>query len=136
MRDEFLNGELFGNLYEAEVLARRWKDYYNTVRPHGSLGGRPPAPQSILLTAGKTQPASPFKGGEPAVHHERAARALERLGILCYGVAKPMKECGCQEAVFTNSLVGTKTGGRPEAFMNSTTSFPVRPNYVRQYELN
>ena len=51
MRDEFLNGELFGNLYEAEVLARRWKDYYNTVRPHGSLGGRPPAPQSILLTA-------------------------------------------------------------------------------------
>ena len=51
MRDEFLNGELFGHLYEAEVLARRWKDYYNTVRPHGSLGGRPPAPQSILLTA-------------------------------------------------------------------------------------
>ena len=47
------------------------------------------------------------------VHHERAARALERLGILCYDVAKPMKECGCQETVFTNSLVGTKTGGRP-----------------------
>ena len=61
----------------------------------------------------KTQSASPFKGGEPAVHHERAARALERLGILCYDVAKPMKECGCQETVFTNSLVGTKTGGRP-----------------------
>ena len=61
----------------------------------------------------KTQPASPFKGGEPVVHHERAARALERLGILCYDVAKPMKECGCQETVFTNSLVGTKTGGRP-----------------------
>ena len=49
------------------------------------------------------------------VHHERAARALERLGILCYDVAKPMKECGCQETVFTNSLVGTKTGGRPIA---------------------
>jgi len=31
------------------------------------------------------------------VHHERAAHALERLGILCYDVAKPMKECGCQE---------------------------------------
>ncbi|NLB76499.1 MAG: transposase, partial [Crenarchaeota archaeon] len=26
-------------------------DYYNKVRPHSSLGGRPPAPQSILLTA-------------------------------------------------------------------------------------
>ena len=47
------------------------------------------------------------------VHHERAARALERLGILCYDVAKPMKECGCQETVFTNSQVGTKIGGRP-----------------------
>jgi hypothetical protein len=63
----------------------------------------------------KTQPASPFKGGEPVVHHERAARALERLGTLCYHVAKPKKECGCQETVFTNSLVGTKTGGRPTA---------------------
>ena len=63
----------------------------------------------------KTQASSPFKGGEPVVHHERAARALERLGILCYDVAKPMKECGCQETVFTNSLVGTKTGGRPSS---------------------
>lgn len=48
MRDEFLNGELFGNLYEAKVLIDRWVKYYNTVRPHSSLGGRPPAPQSIL----------------------------------------------------------------------------------------
>jgi hypothetical protein len=61
----------------------------------------------------KTQASSPFKGGEPAVHHERAVRALERLGTLCYHVAKPKKECGCQRTVFTNSLVGAKTGGRP-----------------------
>lgn len=52
----------------------------------------------------KTQASSPFKGGEPAVHHERAARALERLGILCYDVAKPMKECGCQETVFIKGI--------------------------------
>ena len=44
----------------------------------------------------KTQASSPFKGGEPAVHHERAVRALERLGTLCYQVAKLKKECGCQ----------------------------------------
>lgn len=48
MRDEFLNGEVFDTLKEAEILTRRWMDYYNTVRPHSSLGGRPPAPQSIL----------------------------------------------------------------------------------------
>lgn len=51
MSDEFLNGELFGNLYEAQVLTRRWVEYYNTIRPYCSLGGRPPAPQTIILTA-------------------------------------------------------------------------------------
>ena len=48
MRDEFLNGELFGNMYEAEMLTQRWVEYYNTIRPHSSLCGRPPAPQSII----------------------------------------------------------------------------------------
>ena len=51
MRDEFLNGELFGNMYEAQVLTKRWIKYYNTIRPHSGLGGRPPAPKSILLSA-------------------------------------------------------------------------------------
>ncbi len=48
MRDEFLNGEIFGNMYETEVLAARWVKYYNEIRPHSSLGGRPPAPQTII----------------------------------------------------------------------------------------
>jgi transposase InsO family protein len=51
MRDEFLNGELFGNMYEAQVLTKRWVDYYNKIRPHSSLGGRPPAPQTVILPA-------------------------------------------------------------------------------------
>jgi transposase InsO family protein len=48
MRGEFLNGELFGNMYEAQVLTKRWTDFYNMIRPHGSLGGKPPAPQSYI----------------------------------------------------------------------------------------
>lgn len=48
MRDEFLNGELFGNMFEAQVLTRRWLEYYNTLRPHSSLAGRPPAPQVVI----------------------------------------------------------------------------------------
>ena len=48
MREQFLNGELFGNIYEAQVLTKRWVVHYNTVRPHSSLGGRPPAPQTII----------------------------------------------------------------------------------------
>jgi putative transposase len=55
MRDEFLNGEIFDTLREAEVLARRWKEYYNTVRPHSSLGGRPPAPQTIIPFSALTE---------------------------------------------------------------------------------
>jgi transposase InsO family protein len=49
MRDEFLNGELFGNLYEAQILTSMWTRYYNTMRPHSSLRGKTPAPQSYTF---------------------------------------------------------------------------------------
>lgn len=51
MRDEFLNIEIFDTMYEVEVLTRRWVNTYNTVRPHSSLGYRPPAPQTVLKSA-------------------------------------------------------------------------------------
>lgn len=44
LRDELLNGELFYTLREAQVLIEQWRVYYNTLRPHSSLGYRPPAP--------------------------------------------------------------------------------------------
>lgn len=46
LRDELLNGEIFYTLREAQVLVERWRVHYNTVRPHGSLGYRPPAPET------------------------------------------------------------------------------------------
>jgi transposase InsO family protein len=48
LRDELLNGELFYTLREAQVLIERWRVHYNTVRPHGALGYRPPAPETAL----------------------------------------------------------------------------------------
>jgi putative transposase len=36
--------EVFDTLLEATVLGERWRKVYNTVRPHSSLGYRPPAP--------------------------------------------------------------------------------------------
>jgi putative transposase len=30
------------------MLAERWRIHYNTVRPHSSLGYRPPAPETWL----------------------------------------------------------------------------------------
>ena len=47
-RDELLNGELFYSLREAQILIEEWRIHYNTVRPHSSLGYRPPAPESIV----------------------------------------------------------------------------------------
>ena len=47
LRDELLNGEIFDTLYEAKVLVERWRWEYNTIRPHSSLGYRPPAPEAI-----------------------------------------------------------------------------------------
>jgi len=48
LRDELLNAEIFYTLKEAKVLIERWRQNYNTIRPHSSLGYRPPAPQTIL----------------------------------------------------------------------------------------
>ena len=46
LRDEFLNGEIFYSLKGVKVLAERWRVYYNTQRPHSSLGYRPPTAQT------------------------------------------------------------------------------------------
>jgi putative transposase len=46
LRDDLLNGEIFYSLREARVMIERW---HNTVRPHSSLGYRPPAPAAINL---------------------------------------------------------------------------------------
>ena len=54
LRDELLNGEIFYSLAEARVLIEAWRRHYNTVRPHSSLGYRPPAPE----TATPPYPAS------------------------------------------------------------------------------
>jgi transposase InsO family protein len=51
LRDELLNGEIFYTLKEAQVLIEGWRREYNTIRPHSSLGYRPPAPEA-------TQPSS------------------------------------------------------------------------------
>jgi putative transposase len=46
LREELLNGEIFYNLQEAQILIERWRREYNTFRPHSSLGYRPPAPET------------------------------------------------------------------------------------------
>ncbi len=46
-KDELIHREIFYSLREAQVLVEQWRREYNTIRPHSSLGYRPPAPQAI-----------------------------------------------------------------------------------------
>jgi transposase InsO family protein len=48
LRDELLNCEIFYTLKEAKILIEQWRQHYNTVRPHSSLGYKPPAPETII----------------------------------------------------------------------------------------
>jgi putative transposase len=68
LRDELLNGEIFYSLAEARVLIEAWRRHYNTVRPHSSLGYRPPAPEAAT-------PPLPASGS--ASLHLRQAMAAE-----------------------------------------------------------
>ena len=42
-----MNREIFFTVAEAKVLIEQWRREYNTIRPHSSLGYRPPAPEAI-----------------------------------------------------------------------------------------
>ena len=46
LRDELLNGEIFMTLKEAQIVIEGWRQYYNRVRPHSSLGYKPPVRRS------------------------------------------------------------------------------------------
>ena len=47
LRYELLDGEIFMTLKEAQVLIENWRQEYNQIRPHASLGYKPPAPESF-----------------------------------------------------------------------------------------
>ena len=62
LRDEFLNGEIFYSLKEAQILIESWRRHYNTIRPHSALHDRPPAPEALLWPA----PPAYLMGAVPA----------------------------------------------------------------------
>jgi len=57
LRDELLNGEIFYTLREAQIIIESWRRHYNAVRPHASLGYRPPAPE-VFVPALSAWPAT------------------------------------------------------------------------------
>ena len=68
LRDELLNGEIFYTLREAQILIGRWRDHYNTVRPHSSTGYLPPARSHLASpcwSALRFAPVSPAGRPQP-----------------------------------------------------------------------
>ena len=64
LRDELLDGEIFYTLAEAKIIVESWRRHFNTVRPHGSLGYKPPAPEVFVpamtaRAAALSRPAKP-----------------------------------------------------------------------------
>lgn len=58
LRDECLNREIFGSLWEARVVIEQWRLYYNAERPHSSLGYQTPEE-----FAGRTNGCSRLRSG-------------------------------------------------------------------------
>jgi putative transposase len=60
LRDELLNGEIFTTLREAQIVIESWRQYYNRVRPHSSLGYKLPVawPASLAVESAPLAMAS------------------------------------------------------------------------------
>ena len=71
LRDECLNREIFGSLWEARVVIEQWRLYYNAERPHSSLRYQTPAEfagraiSSSVLRSGYALP--PSRTAEPNI---------------------------------------------------------------------
>ena len=51
LRDECLNMEWFRNRTEARLVIEDWREHYNTVRPHSSLGYLTPRQAAMTVAS-------------------------------------------------------------------------------------
>jgi putative transposase len=72
LRDELLEGEIFYSLKEAQIVIESWRRHYNAVRPHASLGYRPPAPE-VFVPAPTAWPSARL-GSAPTAMLPQASR--------------------------------------------------------------
>jgi putative transposase len=65
LRDELLDGEIFYTLREAQIVIESWRRHFNTIRPHESLGYKPPAPE-VFVPSFAAWPAALRRPAPPA----------------------------------------------------------------------
>jgi PAS domain-containing protein len=113
LRDELLDREIFYTLLEAKVLIERWRQHYNRIRPHSSLGYRPPAPEAIAMAAMTAHPCG--GGSAPAPRLQNPSGKHRREGP---------QRCHQTEG-WTNMDSGITSGGRSVPF-DSELAEPMR----------
>jgi transposase InsO family protein len=67
LRDELLNGEIFYSLKEAKIVIESWRRHYTTLRPHGSLGYKPLAPEVFVPAMSARAAQQPPPAPPPAL---------------------------------------------------------------------
>jgi len=70
LRDELLDGEIFYTLREAQIIIESWRRHFNAIRPHESLGYKPPAPE-VFVPAFAAWPAALRRPAPPATLAQR-----------------------------------------------------------------
>lgn len=65
-RDECLNQSWYTSLEEARRIIEAWREDYNTVRPHSSLGYRTPEEYAATAAARPASPPTPVVSHTPA----------------------------------------------------------------------
>lgn len=102
LRDECLRQEIFYSLNEAPAVIGLWQNTYNRVRPHSSLGHRPPAP------------AAHAGSGLPATHGRNLAVAFHsaRSKIPVRSVSRPAATARRHELSFLYVRLRVEAGSR------------------------
>lgn len=68
LKDELLDGEIFYPLTVAKIVIESWRQHDNTVRPHGSLGYKPPAPEVFVPAMAAQAAAQPHPSASRPPH--------------------------------------------------------------------
>ena len=82
LRDELLNGEISYTLREAQIVVESWRRHYSSIRPHASLGYKPPAPE-VLVTTFAAWPAALRRPARRPRWRNRAGRPGQRRPAAC-----------------------------------------------------
>ena len=90
--------EIFDTLWEAKVLAERWRREYNQRRPHSALAYRPPAPEAQLPRRGTGPDPLEWTSNGPESNLEvgttRGGRSVSsgKVGVGLGGPVKVIRE--------------------------------------------